>query len=380
MNVLILIGAFQACFFTILVLSKQRKTIADKILATWLSIFTIHLAFVYYSFLCGYEFYIEYGHLYSGLLVTYYSLMYVYTESLISEDNKFKSKWLIHIIPTVIAYICIIPLARLPYKEKINLITHLTTNFYAVFVFVITISFTTIYLIAILRLLRKHKISIRKVFSYEDNISLNWLRILTILLVFLWIGISILVINLYRYETSALAMQPRDHVTMDMQGHIAFVIFIFFLGFFGIRQQAIYANPLKESNVAPKTKLLSSRYEKSGLKKEDSAIHLNQLLKYMEVEKPYLNEKLTLKEVAETLNISTNHLSQVINENLEKNFFDFVNRYRVDLAKQKLRDHSNKNYTLLSIAYDCGFSSKSSFNAIFKRFEGTTPSEFQKNK
>ena len=100
----------------------------------------------------------------------------------------------------------------------------------------------------------------------------------------------------------------------------------------------------------------------------------------MTEEKPYLNEDLTSKEVAQKLNISTNHLSQVINENLGKNFFDFVNGYRVDLAKQKLSDPANNIYTIISLAYDCGFSSKSSFNAIFKKFVGVTPSEFRNKK
>jgi TM2 domain-containing membrane protein YozV len=74
MEVLLLIGAIQSCFFAILVLSKKGKSVVDKILAFWLAIFTFHLAFVYYSFLSGYEFYIEYGHIPSGLLVVYYSL------------------------------------------------------------------------------------------------------------------------------------------------------------------------------------------------------------------------------------------------------------------------------------------------------------------
>jgi len=80
--------------------------------------------------------------------------------------------------------------------------------------------------------------------------------------------------------------------------------------------------------------------------------------------------------VATALQISTNHLSQVINENLDKNFFDFVNGYRVEMVKQKMKDPSNKNYTLLSLAYDCGFNSKSSFNAIFKKYTGSTPSQY----
>src|SRR4051812_4763946 len=98
MEVLILIGAFQSIFFVVLLLSKKRKSIPDKILALWLSIFAVHLAFVYYSFQSGHEFYIEYGHLPSGVLVLYYSLMYVYTKSLTANENVFKTKWLFHLI------------------------------------------------------------------------------------------------------------------------------------------------------------------------------------------------------------------------------------------------------------------------------------------
>ena len=381
MEVLILAGAFQAIFFAILVLSKKKKSISDKILALWLSLFAVHLAFVYYSFQSGFVFYIEYGHFPSGVIVVYYSLMYVYTESLISKENVFKAKWILHLIPTVIIYISIIPLAQLPYKEKANLVTHLTTDPYLNFVFGITILVATIYLVATLRLLKKHKVSIRKIFSYEENISLNWLRILTFLLVLLWIVISSLA-YIYYLDATTLTMLPEDHMVLDMQGQSAFVAFVFLLGFFGIRQQVIYSIPLqKKEAIAIKsdTKSVSDRYKKSGLKKEDSVIHLKKLLQYMEDEKPYLNGELSLNEVAEKINISTNHLSQVINENLEKNFFDFVNGYRVDLATQKISDPSNKKYTRLSLAYDCGFNSKSSFNSIFKKHVGLTPTEFLRN-
>ncbi len=306
--------------------------------------------------------------------------MYVYTESLTSKENIFQAKWLLHLIPTAIIYISIIPLAQLPYNEKANLVTNPSTNTYLNFVFGITLLVVTIYLVATLRLLKKHKVSIRKIFSYEENISLNWLRILAFLLVLLWIIVSSLVAYVYYLDaTTSIAMLPEDHMMLDMQGQSAFVAFVFLLGFFGIRQQVIYSIPLRKEEVLTlkaNTNSASNRYGKSGLKSGDSATHLKMLLQYMEEEKPYLNGKLSLKEVAEKMNISTNHLSQVINENLEKNFFDFINGYRVNLAKEKMSDPLNKKYTILSLAYDCGFNSKSSFNAIFKRYEGLTPSEF----
>ncbi len=382
MEILIVLGAFQAIFFIVLVLSKKRKTISDKILIFWLSIFAIHLAFVYYSFLSGHVFYIKYGYLPSGILVVYYSIMYVYAESLISKKNIFKAKWILHLFPTVIIYISIIPLAQLSYEEKANLVTHFTADLYQNFVFGIAILFITIYLLATLRLLKKHNTSIQKIFSYEEDISLNWLKILTFLLVLLWIVISSLVTYVYYLDSkTSNVMLPEDHMILDIQGQFAFVAFIFLLGFFGIRQQVIYSvsNRIKEYATTEDKDIVNRPYRKSGLKKEDSAIYLKELLLYMEEEKPYINGKLSLIEVAKKMNISNNHLSQVINENLKKNFFDFVNEYRINLVKQKMAEPSNKKYTLLSLAYDCGFNSKSSFNSIFKKHTSLTPTEYLKN-
>lgn len=100
----------------------------------------------------------------------------------------------------------------------------------------------------------------------------------------------------------------------------------------------------------------------------------------MEEEKPYLNGKLSLKDVAQYVDISVNHLSQVINEQLHKSFFDFINTYRVEEVKRLLNESRHEQLTLLAVAYDSGFNSKSSFNSIFKKITGVTPSQYLKLK
>lgn len=384
MEVLILIGAIQAVFFVFLVLSKKNKSISDKILAFWLSIFAVHLAFIYFSYKEGHVFYIDYGFIPAGLIVVYYSLMYVYTLSLMSKENRFNRKWLIHLIPTIITYIGIVPLAMLSYEDKADLLSNITSNNVQNLVFGIIMLFVTIYLIATLRLLRKHQLSLRKLFSYEEDINLNWLRVLTVLLILLWVIISSLVGYVFYIGLSSTGMPLIDAMTLDMQGSVSFVIFVFVLGYFGIKQQVIYSvmpQNVKEEIVPEEVKKEVEeigRYKKSGLKQEDSQAYLNSLTQYMENEKPFLNGKLSLKEVATELGISTNHLSQVINENLDKNFFDFVNEYRVELVKTKMQDPVNRKFTILHIALDCGFNSKSSFNTIFKKYTGLTPSAYMK--
>ena len=382
MDILIIIGAIQAVFFAIIIFSKKRKSVSDKILAVWLSFFAVHLAFVYYSYTAGTVFYIQYGYFPTGVLVLYYSIMYVYALSLISKENVFKVKWLIHLVPTIIVYVSIIPFAMLPYEEKAKFVTNITSNIYQYLVLGFILLFVAFYLVAILRLLKKHKITIRKMFSYEENINLNWLRILAVLLLMLFVIISGLVAFVYYIDLTSSVLLVEDQVNLDMQGQTAFVVFVFLLGFFGIKQQMIYAPSKRTDKVLlPENNIQidEGRYQKSGLKREDSQNHLKELLQYMMDEKPYLDGKLSLKQVAEKLEISSNYLSQVINENLNKNFFDFVNGYRVDLIKEKMSNAANGNITILGLAYDCGFNSKSSFNSIFKKYTGLTPSQYLKS-
>jgi len=96
----------------------------------------------------------------------------------------------------------------------------------------------------------------------------------------------------------------------------------------------------------------------------------------METEKPYLEPRITIAELAQRMDIPVNYLSQVINEQLDQNFFDFINTYRVAEFKRLLAEPDFQHYTLLSLAYEAGFNSKSTFNAIFKKITGRTPSDY----
>ena len=96
----------------------------------------------------------------------------------------------------------------------------------------------------------------------------------------------------------------------------------------------------------------------------------------MDDENIYKKSDLNLQELANELDVSTHHLSQVINQELGTNFFDFINQYRVDEAKRKLVHPDYRKLTFLAIAYESGFSSKSSFYRIFKKHTGVSPSSY----
>ncbi len=125
------------------------------------------------------------------------------------------------------------------------------------------------------------------------------------------------------------------------------------------------------------TEELSSKYASSSLGEEDLDYYKEVIEKFMVEEKPYLDDELTIRKLAKQLEMQPHHLSQVINSTFNMNFYTFVNSYRVDEVIKLMKDPERKHHTILAIAYDSGFKSKSSFNTIFKKMIGKTPSEYR---
>ncbi|HMB68331.1 MAG TPA: helix-turn-helix domain-containing protein [bacterium] len=119
----------------------------------------------------------------------------------------------------------------------------------------------------------------------------------------------------------------------------------------------------------------SAKYRHSSLGDDEGQVIQDRLLNHMRADAPYLNGQLTLRDVAAALGVSTHHLSQVLNQRVERSFFDFVNGYRIDAAKAMLAGRDDR--TVLEIAYECGFNNKTSFNQAFRKFVGTTPTAYR---
>ena len=99
-----------------------------------------------------------------------------------------------------------------------------------------------------------------------------------------------------------------------------------------------------------------------------------ELIRLVETDKPYLESDLTLNTLADRLDIPLHHLSQIINQFEEQNFNDFINKYRVEeFIKRASRD---RHLSFLAIALDSGFNSKSTFNAVFRKHKGMTPTQY----
>ena len=98
----------------------------------------------------------------------------------------------------------------------------------------------------------------------------------------------------------------------------------------------------------------------------------------MERSKPYLDPDLTLMDLAEKTLIPYRALSEVINNTLKQNFYDYINEYRIRAAQKLLSERESKFKTVLEVLYEVGYNSKSSFNNAFKKYTGMTPTEFKK--
>jgi YesN/AraC family two-component response regulator len=123
----------------------------------------------------------------------------------------------------------------------------------------------------------------------------------------------------------------------------------------------------------------TKKYKSSTLSADEAEKYQKMLFKYIEKERPFLDPDLTLKKLSESINIPSRHLSQLINENNDTNFYDFINSFRIETAK-KLLILSGKGKTVSEILYEVGFNSKSSFNTAFKKDTGLTPTEFRNSK
>lgn len=113
---------------------------------------------------------------------------------------------------------------------------------------------------------------------------------------------------------------------------------------------------------------------------DESKVEMIELItNFMNDKEPYLDASLSLHDLSRQAKIPTRDLSLLINHHLNKHFFDFVNEYRIEKAKQLLTDPGKKEFTVLEILYDVGFNSKSSFNTAFKKHTGYTPTEYRKS-
>lgn len=208
-------------------------------------------------------------------------------------------------------------------------------------------------------------------YSYTETINLDWLKWLTITIPVLFI----LLFSLIRLGSWAWVAANE----MFLYVGAVLAIWGFLIGYFSLRQRMLLLSAA-DSKIEDKNKdsYLDVPYKKSGLDAVRVENIFLALLSHMDSRQAFLREDLSLSQLAEELALNPNQLSQAINQHSGGNFFSFVNAYRVEEVKKKLLDPAFSHLSILGIALDSGFRSKSAFNRIFKQQVGMGPSEYQK--
>ena len=225
-----------------------------------------------------------------------------------------------------------------------------------------------IYIIISLIKIREHSVNIQNYFSAIEKIDMKWfINILYFPILFLSVSVAGFLITFWH--------KPSWYVMIS--DLIIFILMLFTSAFYIINQP----ERLKEkSNAIGANKKAKEKYAKYKLNIEDQKKYLKLLNEYMEQNKPYLNGSISIRELAEELKIPYYYISIVINNLLKKNFYDYINEYRIHEVVRIFKKTEDKDTAnILTIAFECGFNSKSTFNSVFKKIMGTTPSRFRDN-
>lgn len=346
-------GISIAVFFELMLLFKKNKTRSDKILIVWMFLISVHMFLFFMNYTkedLNYPFILGFG---LPLPLIHGVMLYLYVASSTRQLPKNRSLLALHFIPITAAFIYLIPFFLRPAEEKIFIYENNGVG-YEIFMKLLFLAYAITgigYQVWSIILLERHKKNILNQFSDIEKRDLTWLRILVWGMAVIWFVVILDVDDYY------------DFLTVTF--------FVFVIGFFGIKQVAVY--PQQQHGAEQKQK---GKYLKSGLKKDASEELYRKLTHFMAEEKPYTKNDLLINELASEFAVHPNYLSQVINEKEGKNFYEFVNHYRVEEFKRLIAIPKNQQLTLLSLAFECGFNSKSSFNRYFKKSTGQTPSQY----
>lgn len=363
---LFVVGGSMAFFFSMLLLGKKPKSLADKILSSWMFCVGIHLFMFYFSYT---EFDMKHPHLLGlagPLPFVHGPFLYLYSAALTQKLENWNKRILLHFIPVALFYLIYSEiLFTYSGQEKIAFVEAVKAGEtrwpLPLFLPAMIISAVS-YMHLTRKLYFQHQQNIQQQLSFDTaSVNLHWLRNLMIGLSSVWTVVIIINITGANSQT-------------DQVIFISVVLFVAFIGYYGIRQGDIFASP--GLPPTPDKEPDSVRYQKSGLKDHDIERIESSLVQLMAEHKVFLRETLSLPQLAKELNTHSTYLSQVINDRFKQNFYDFVNTYRIEEFKTLVDDPNNRALTIAALAQDCGFASKASFNKSFKKFNQQTPSEY----
>lgn len=356
MEIVAWIGFSQAMFTGFLIAAKKNRSVPDTMLASWLFL----IAFEFGTYAIDLQTFKNSVTL-SNPFFLFNPAIYLYTCSL--TNKKFTLKWiqLLHLLPYII-------FEGLAYglKEKLdveNFFIHDSAFLFRIaFMVASSLSWIIYSTLSVLKV-HIHRIHLKDEFSTLDSYKrISWLLFVLVAYILYWIcTVTLGVLNYFKIT---------DQIILKFS--YSFLLgLLYILGFYGLKQELIfYESSTEETSI-------NGRYKYSRLQEKYKKELKKKILDYFEKEKPYLVSELTIDKLSEKLNLSRHIVTEVLNTVFKKNFYQFVNEYRVEAVKQMLSDPKKNILSIEAIGYECGFNSKSTFFSVFKSLTGKTPTQYK---
>lgn len=372
MDTILYIGVVQAIFTALVLFFKSPINIADNILKGWLFLIAFLLGFALFrrSFPDVSEA-SWVGDL--NTLISFPPFLYLYTKYSIKTREKFKLMELLHFAPVVLSVLVLLVIADWSSKGFVFGYSSLNSNLWLRDLLGVYLIFSLwFYLYRSILLISKYRKEIVNLYSYQsEKNNYIWLQVVIIAFAIIFNGTWVLG-----------AMNEFEYINFNVGtfNKIGIILFVYAVSFWGFRQNQLILTSINEPIEKLTASDRKSSYKKTGLKEENVTQYLTQLKATMETTEIWKNPELSIADLSHETKIPKHYITQLLNEELNKNFYSFVNEYRTEGAKLMLQSPEFGHLSILGIAYECGFNSKSAFNNFFKKYTGTTPSVYKNQK
>lgn len=299
-------------------------------------------------------------------------VFYLYVLSVCYADFRFKPKYLLHLLPFLIANAALLPRFYLvDAAAKIDFIVNRQSRIELQFTHFLIFIQVVVYFVAVFMLLRKAKKLYLENYAGTGINAYHWLFQFTSVLAILYL--TAILKNAFKFSDYPYISEWIRILILVLQ-----LFIICWYLFKALNSPDLFRNI--DSKLKLVAEIVSEKSsEHSMVDKKEYHEDLQKLQKYMVEEKPFLNPTLTIQEVSKYIKVPVRDLSLLINHQLGQHFYDFVNAYRIESAMDILKDPTKSRITILEILYEVGFNSKSSFNTAFKKHTGNTPTAYRKS-
>ncbi len=356
------VGFIGVFMFTLLNFNISQDRLANFLMSVFLimhSFFIIRVSLL----LANYDYYLPHVlYLPVSFSLLYGPVIYFYFKR-VTTKYKFRIIDALHIVPTIILMVLLIPVYNLSSEEKLDMMIHNERPYMALILIGKLISLI-IYGTFIIKM---------HINSVKNNLYLSkreyvCMRNIVIFHSFYIVSYAIYAIFIVQNIGSGFLFKTQI---------VSMALLIMYISYNTFVQLYISVNRIKLKEDKPIIRL--DKYKNSNLTKSLSLELKERLLNLLDNEKVYKQNDITLQKLAEMLDTTRHNTSQIINEHFELNFFELINTYRIEEAKELLKDWKDTKINIIDVAYEVGFNNKVTFNKSFKRFSQSTPSEYMKS-